>query len=133
MAFRNPADPNALVYVAFNGHVIALRPDNGERVWSHDGETGLSRVLVEGEFVYVLQSLSVVCLEAATGRLIWQAGCDAGYTLLVHGGRVFVGGHGAIRCFSAVDGTPLWSDGFKGLGLGAVAIAVDGASSQADN
>ena len=81
MAFRTPADPNALVYVAFNGHVIALRPGTGERVWSHDGETGLSRVLVEGDFVYVLQSLSVVCLDAATGRLIWQAGCDAGYTL----------------------------------------------------
>ena len=71
------------------------------------------------------------CFDAMTGRRIWRRPAT-GSTLLVDGDVCFVGGEGAVTCVAAHDGRQLWTDGFKGYGIGWVAIAVPGHAAQAD-
>jgi outer membrane protein assembly factor BamB len=121
-----------LVVVAFNGRVIALRRDDGARVWVHEElAPSTMRVEVVGDQVYALGNGHLVCLELANGQQRWRASA-LGSTLLVAGDQVFVGGSGEVACYAASDGARQWSDGFTGMGLGEVAIAVDGRAAQAD-
>jgi outer membrane protein assembly factor BamB len=66
----------------------------------------------------------VLCLDEATGKILWQHEYDCPYTMsypagpratpLVSGGKVFtLGGEGNLFCFDARDGKVLWSHEFK--------------------
>jgi outer membrane protein assembly factor BamB len=131
MTYRSGSSA-APVIVGFGGKVFALDPETGRRIWAWDGGTSSAvRLCVEEGRVYVLARTCLACVEAARGSLIWQLTIPIADTLLVSGDRIFVGGAGEVRCYSG-DGALLWEDEFKGMGLGAVALAVEGRSSQAD-
>lgn len=120
------------MYVAFGHHVVAMDRATGARVWTRDLVSPHSiRLSVHGDRLFALGS-ELVRLDAADGRVRWRAEQPGGATLLVDGDRVFTGGAGEVRCFDAETGALLWHDKFKGMGLGGVAIAVDGAAAQDD-
>jgi len=74
----------------------------------------------------------LLCLDLASGAVLWRRPTHTyGGCLLVDDGRVFLTGNGEVECIG-LDGEPLWFDGFKGLGLGAVAMAVPGQAVQPD-
>jgi outer membrane protein assembly factor BamB len=65
----------------------------------------------------------VLCLEAATGKAIWQQTYDCGYAIeypsgpratpVVSSGKVFsLGAMGDLRCHDATDGTLVWARNF---------------------
>lgn len=121
-----------LVVVAFNGRVVALKQATGERVWVHQELSPTEvRVEVVGSVVYALGNGHLVCLELASGKERWRS-TALGRSLLVAGERIYVGGSGEVACYLAASGERLWNDGFSGMGLGDVAIAVDGRATQAD-
>jgi outer membrane protein assembly factor BamB len=122
----------SIVVVAFGGKVFGIDADMGRRLWGYDsGTNGVVRVSVHEGRVYVLASNVLACLDHPTGRLVWHLQIPRGDSLLVAGERVIVGGAGEVRCYSS-QGSLLWEDDFKGMGLGEVALAVPGASVQAD-
>jgi outer membrane protein assembly factor BamB len=66
----------------------------------------------------------VLCLDAATGKVLWQHEYDCPYTVsyaagprctpLVSNGRVYsLGAEGNLLCLDATDGHPVWSHDFK--------------------
>lgn len=68
----------------------------------------------------------LLCLDAATGKVIWEKAYDCPYTMsysagprvtpLVDGDRVYtLGGEGNLICRSAEDGAEKWSHDFKKL------------------
>jgi outer membrane protein assembly factor BamB len=66
----------------------------------------------------------VLCLEEATGKILWHYDYDAPYTVsypagpratpLIDGGRVYsLGAEGSLLCLDAASGKLLWSHDFK--------------------
>ena len=101
-------------------------PDEGPPVlWTRDLGRGYSGFTVLGDRAYTqtqtLAGQSVVCLEADTGRTVWQHGYGYPFepgglypgpraTPTWHAGRVyFAGPYGLVGCLRASDGKPLWS------------------------
>jgi outer membrane protein assembly factor BamB len=131
-AYRSSDPISDLVFVAFNGRIFAMDARTGERKWVHDFDSRMSvRLVVRDDRIIALAS-GLTCLDAASGRVAWTTERVSADTLLVHGDRVFIGGSGEVRCFDATTGKLLWHDGYDGMGLGAVAIAVAGEAAQAD-
>lgn len=120
------------IIVGFGGKVFGLDPETGKRMWGLDtGSNAAVRFAIEGGSVVLLTRNFLARIELATGVLAWQTTIPAADTILVDGGRIFVGGAGEVRCYS-FDGKLLWEDDFRGMGLGAVALGVEGKVSQAD-
>ncbi len=136
MAYRDEVVDAPIVVAAFGSRVFGLSAVNGERVWRYEGlrqtQAALVRLALDRGRVYVASGRLLACLDHASGEELWWAALEAGGgTLLASGGRVFVGGDGTLTCFDE-NGQKLWHDGFKGMGLGAVAIALPGCAAQAD-
>ncbi|MEJ7731533.1 MAG: PQQ-binding-like beta-propeller repeat protein [Polyangiaceae bacterium] len=135
MSYR--AGPQAVLVVAFNSQVFGLDAATGKRLWSSRGtaDNVPPRVLVHGDRVLVagLEEDSVLlCLDLASGAVLWRRRTQTyGGGLLVDDGRVFLTGNGEVECLG-LDGEPLWFDGFKGLGRGAVAMALPGQAVHSD-
>jgi outer membrane protein assembly factor BamB len=66
----------------------------------------------------------ILCLDATTGKILWQHAYDCPYTVsyaagprctpLVGDGRVYtLGAEGNLSCLDATDGHPLWEHDFK--------------------
>lgn len=132
MSFRQPESAPPIVYVAFGEHLFAMNRHTGERIWNYRIRWAATIRLAVDEFRVFALGAGLSCLDAARGNVLWYVENVSGDTLLVHDRQVFVGGAGELRCFSAENGALLWTDIFKGLGLGDVAIAVPGMSAQAD-
>jgi outer membrane protein assembly factor BamB len=134
MSYRALPESPILV-VAFNGRVFGLNAKTGERVWSYEGmqsEMAVVRAIVDNMRVYASSGTKLSCLDYASGRCLWQVeiGMQSS-TLMTSAGRIFVGGQGKLRCF-ADDGSLLWEEGFKGKGLGVIALALPGHAVQGD-
>ena len=64
-----------VVYLGFNSRVIALHRDTGDVLWmwkSPKGRAGYVAVLLDGDRVIASVQGYTYCLEALTGRLLWQ-------------------------------------------------------------
>lgn len=64
-----------MVLAGLNGRVMALNRDNGQIVWewhSPKPRKGFVTVMLDGDWLIVGISGYLYCLEAASGRLIWQ-------------------------------------------------------------
>jgi outer membrane protein assembly factor BamB len=133
-AYRSSDPISELVFVAFNGRIFAMDGVTGERKWVHDFDVRRSvRLVVRDDRIIALALRArLSCLDAAGGRVAWTTEQMDGDTLLVDGNRVFIGGGGEVQCLDATTGKLLWRDGFEGMGLGQVAIAVAGQAAQAD-
>jgi outer membrane protein assembly factor BamB len=133
MSYRNPNEEKAPLVVAFGGRVFGMDPETGERLWQSELGVGSSVRIVpftDGLFVYTGTTLA--CLDLSTGRSIWSVDVSVGDTMLVDADRIFVGGGGEVRCYARANGRLLWEDTFRGMGVGAVALALGTAVAQAD-
>ncbi len=124
------------VVVAFGGKIYGMDPASGARVWSYEADASLQRRVrlgVDRGRVYALMLGVLMCLELATGQLVWRVE-PAGYgdTFLVRDGIIVFGVAGEVSAYAAADGRLLWRDEFKGKGLGDVALAFAGAVAQSD-
>jgi outer membrane protein assembly factor BamB len=125
-----------VLVVAFGGRVFGMDPASGAHIWRHEmdlvGQNNVVRLGVDGDRVYAMIYDQLECLDQTTGARIWRA--DVGTaceTLLVAGDLIYAAGAGTLRAFR-LDGTPAWSDDFRGQGQGAPALALAGRVIQAD-
>jgi outer membrane protein assembly factor BamB len=136
MTYRDPSARDELLVIGFGAHVVAVHVDTGQRVWGYDLFGGNVRIAVEDDRVYALGS-ELVCLEYATGKLVWRQpelpmGSRMNWTLLVHGGSIVVGSNGEAACFDRASGKLLWHEEFKGMGAAHVALGFPGKNVQGD-
>ena len=94
---------------------VALAPEDGHVVWTHDfGALESSGPLaVDGEHVYLLAYAtngSMYALDAATGKPTWTQpyGQYYGWAPLVVGGRLYVNEFCGEMLALAADGTPVF-------------------------
>lgn len=123
-----------VVVIAFNGKVFGVDPDSGARHWSFDsGHATTLRLAIGDDRVYCCGlRCGLTCLDLESGKVQWRNADAKGETLLLAGNRILVGEQGEVRGFSVVDGTKLWEDQFKGMGIGEVAMGIPGHVVQAD-
>lgn len=136
MTYRGEGVESPILVVAFGGRVFGLDVVSGARVWGYEGmrhsQSTVVRLALDRGRVYAVAHPTLACLDHATGEELWYAHLEkGGGTLVASGGRVFVGGNGTVTCFDQ-DGRQLWHDGFKGKGLGTVALALPDTTVQAD-
>lgn len=130
--YRTAAATHDFVFVAFGRHVVAMDRATGRRVWQQEMSAPRTiRIAVVGTRVFALGT-DLICFDATNGSVLWQSTDAPGDTLLADGDGVFTGGIGEVSCFDAATGKRRWHDRFKGMGIGGVALAVEGASSQDD-
>lgn len=131
MSYRSASGQGPLI-VGFGGKVFGLDPETGKRLWAWDtGSSSAVRLAIEEGAVFLLTRNFLARVDISTGALVWQTTIPAADTLLVDRERIFVGGAGEVRCYS-FEGKLLWEDDFRGMGLGAVALATEGKACQAD-
>lgn len=116
--------------------VVGLDPATGTQRWRYDVPPGTGRFShaplwadAEGR-VYaatVFGTGRIVCLEAATGAVLWQAsGTNAFASELAHtqaGLRLFVNDGNEVVAYDADTGHPLWRTAIEGHGEGNLAYA----------
>lgn len=161
--YRNAPSPSPLLVTAADGIVVAHDRSSGQRVWRFEVEgrkenlAKVTRCLVEQERVLALacrmratgfmgsaDSFAVlVCLDYASGRLVWRqevgVGLNVGFytsTMLVDSGQVFVSHGAALVAFSLETGAVLWKQPVEGAGEGprtiGVTLALQGVAVQGD-
>lgn len=132
MSYRTSETASPLVHVALGNHLLALARLTGERVWHQELRSHQTlRIVTDGDRVFAL-GRELACFAADTGAALWSVDVSLYGTLVVDQDLVFIGGAGELQCYAADSGRLLWSDGFKGLGVSGLAIAVPGHAEQAD-
>jgi outer membrane protein assembly factor BamB len=132
MSYRNTSHQGPLI-VAFAGRVFGVDPESGARLWVYEpGQNGTVRIVPSDGGLFVHTGFSLACLDVATGSVVWSVDVSIGDTMLVGTDRIFVGGSGEVRCYARANGRLLWEDKFKGMGVGAVALALGTSVAQAD-
>jgi outer membrane protein assembly factor BamB len=127
-----------VLVTTFGGRIFGLDPATGRRLWVYETSSTASgnrlRLAVLGDRVYAIVLGDLHILEYLTGRHLRSVPVpnNAFGTLMILEGRVYSGGNGAVACF-ALDGTLLWTDDFKGMGVDVVSFAVPGYSVEADH
>ena len=133
--FRTSATTPPILAVAFRNKVFGIDMPSGKRLWRTEVQYAtVLRLLVHGDAVLVLGT-NLSCLDLATGRVLWKAALAGAVTsgaLVAHGEFVFAGDSGEVSAFDRSTGRLLWHDGFKGEGLGGVALATPSGSAQYD-
>lgn len=121
--------------VGINGRLFSLDARTGQRRWTVVlGETGLVTFAVNDELVIASgQDQQLVGVERLTGTERFRV-TTAGFgkaTLLLDSDAVFVAKSGELECFG-LDGVRRWHDGFKGMGVRSVSLALGHQVSQSD-
>lgn len=126
--YRTNGD-HALVLFVTSEMVVALDRSTGARAWEIDTRRApLRHVEVVDDRVVAGGAGGIVCLDYATGRLIWDVSSPVTPTTwLVDRGLLVVGGAGEVAAFDLASGALLWHDRMSGFGVGAVGLAVVGA------
>jgi outer membrane protein assembly factor BamB len=61
------------LFIGIGGHVVALRPSDGQEIWRQKVKTAsFMTVLVAGDTVYAGAGGELFCLDGASGRIIWK-------------------------------------------------------------
>ena len=89
-----------LLYLGTNGHVLALDPATGEKVWR----------------------------QAVAPGLLGNVRADV--CVLEHAGTVYAGCHGEVSALDGRTGEVLWRNGLQGLGYNDVTLCIAGKSVQ---
>lgn len=132
-------EDRSLLVVAFDGYVFGVSAHRGEIRWQHvlRGREEVE-ILLHRERVYASDERELVCLETATGRMLYQQPLRGRYvgsgrsTMVIEGDRLFVGSLGNVACFW-LECEPLWTQAFSGVGKGSVALGFRGNFRQADD
>src|SRR5688572_30374278 len=94
----------SILVVGVHGHVLGLSRDTGKEIWRRVLESGYGTVdiAIHGTAVLVAaEDNTLVCLSYGTGEVQWSAHTDGWgrATILIHGGRIYVGRAGVVECF----------------------------------
>jgi len=61
------------LFVGIGGHVVALRPSDGQEIWRQKVKTAsFVTVLGSGDVVYVGAGGELFCLDGASGQILWR-------------------------------------------------------------
>lgn len=123
--------PSSLLVTLINGHVVALRTEDGTIAWQRRREHA-AYLLVDGDRVIVVDGSEVECLTCATGESEWRVStglrsiglCAA----LVTPSTYCVSIGGAVACITK-DGALAWTNPLPGTGYGAPTLAMPHARS----
>jgi outer membrane protein assembly factor BamB len=65
-----------ILVIGTNGHVLAIAGDSGDELWRTKlrNAVGLSavNVLLDGDKIFAGSSGHIYCLDALTGKILWQ-------------------------------------------------------------
>lgn len=62
-----------LLFVGFNGYVVALHRDTGDIIWSNNKlQGGYVTLLVDGDRLIVSTNGYMYCLEPLSGEILWN-------------------------------------------------------------
>lgn len=152
-AGAQPLHSIVVVKVGIHNLFYALRPDNGERLWTftaptvQEGASSGSSIIVQGQSVYLLVNSQVYALRATDGKQLWHASLfikgtqqDSYSTFLFDQGMLYVSGdvygsqpipQGEMFALRSTDGSIAWH--YEGYGTplltvhhGVVYVTTDG-------
>jgi outer membrane protein assembly factor BamB len=111
----SPSGDGQRIYAAsYDGNVVALNPDNGDRVWRSELEIVLSAGPGVGDGIVVVGGYDgdLVALSAEDGSEIWRINIESethAKPLIQENLVVVYSIDGRLRVFSAFDGRELWA------------------------
>jgi len=134
--YRRDASPDrSLLISAFAGQIFALDRATGAIRWEVNiGDYSAVELFLAEGVVVVATLKHLAFLDYATGalhRTVELAAHAGRSTMLVDGAHIYVGGSGAVACYT-LRGDCVWSQPFKGKGIGDVALGLPGNVRQAD-
>ncbi len=123
--------------VAFGGRVFGLEPSSGAVIWENPmGTHGDVEILIHRGRVYATDGLSLRCFDYRTGASFGGTEIPDQYpgrpSMVIERDQIFIGSEGEVTCFD-LNGQRLWSQGFKGKGVGRVTLGFPGNVRQADD
>jgi outer membrane protein assembly factor BamB len=133
--YRAPPPAAPIVVGCIYKRIVGFDRRAGAHAWVFDAGGAITRVVVARDRVFAAGSDRVVCLQYATGALVWNVSSPVpASTFLVDGDEIFVASStGEVAAFSATDGRFLWYDPLKGWGQFSVALATPGSHAAIDN
>jgi outer membrane protein assembly factor BamB len=108
-----------LILVNGNPLLSAYDPNRGAEVWrlaGMMGENAPSPAFADGRVFAANQLLSLVAVEARTGKKLWETYDDlpdVASPLAAGKLLVMAASFGVVTCLAAADGTPLWKQEFE--------------------
>lgn len=129
--FDPPPQP-PLVVLSFQKRLVAMHAHTGERAWEYElpKKTDSSRVVVEQGRVLFVSDRSMLCLDYATGALLWSTPLPGSVasdpSFLVYAGCVVLCEIGEAVSLTLEDGSLRWHDDFRGYGICGGAMAAPG-------
>jgi outer membrane protein assembly factor BamB len=137
MPYRDIASPAPLLIACLRNQVFGLDPSTGAIVWEHVSQEDAprtARIEVGDGVVYALFFCRLTCLDYLSGRMLWTVALPGAVnaSILVLSDRIVVTSSGELHCVT-LQGVVTWKQPFMGKGYGDFALAVPGASVQADH
>lgn len=137
MPYRDVPAPAPLVIACLRNLVFGIDANTGSIVWEHvsqDAAPRTGRIEVVNDLVYALFFGRLTCLDFLSGRMHWTVALAGAVdpSMLVLSDRILVTSSGELHCVT-LHGAIAWKQPFKGKGFGDFALAVPGASVQADH
>ena len=85
----------------------------------------MSRALTVDDLTFIGIRGTVLALERATGREVWQTPLKGSYftNLVVEKGALLAATRGELFCLDVVTGQVLWNNPLRGMGYGIVTFA----------
>ncbi|MFK7987975.1 MAG: PQQ-binding-like beta-propeller repeat protein [Sandaracinaceae bacterium] len=134
---ESAAEDRSILIVGFNGYLMGLSAREGTILWEQrlEGWGTLEVLIHRASRVYVTNGHELVCLDYGTGVPLHRVKVPDSYkgraTTVIEGDRLYLASGGEVTCFSLAC-EPLWTQGFKGRGIGEVALGFRGNFRQAD-
>jgi outer membrane protein assembly factor BamB len=136
MVFREPSVERSILFAATGHQVVAADALTGKILWRRSigskKETALTRIgLLGGDHVVAAREHDLLCLDQASGAIVWQTESPIAANALVvsPSRRILAARGGEIACFDE-KGSLLWHEVLGGEGP--VSLAFDGMVLQAD-
>ncbi|WP_153342519.1 PQQ-like beta-propeller repeat protein [Roseospira navarrensis] len=122
--WRVISDNGILVPAALDAGTLFAAGDSAAEAWTLAGDLvwrttvqtpAHYRPRVSGGRVAVVGRAGLAVLDAASGRVLWEARPETAFGApFLHDGRLFLGDGSDLAAFRAADGTPLWRHRVEG-------------------
>jgi len=140
--YRKPEDEPFLIIVD-DKSVAAIDAATGEEAWRRvldDDGFAISRMLIDGDFIYIARATLLCCLRYTTGETLWGTRLAerryddrlVNLALLRHRGRLFHRGFGRVSALDVSSGEVLWQRAMSSSLVEAFAFGFPGDVNQAD-
>ncbi|MDN3674664.1 PQQ-binding-like beta-propeller repeat protein [Flavobacterium branchiarum] len=104
---------NSLVVGTIEGNVLGFDKQSGKQKWSIPvGGVLVGSPIVENNKLYTASSIAFICIDAVTGKIIWQNKSPLSYsqgTPLIHGDEIIFGAWDTnLYCLNKNTGELIW-------------------------